>query len=398
MKTPASGGRGTPDFLLLILTLLLVGFGLIMVFSASSSMTVVSPKYGNDALYFTKRQLMFAGLGTFMMLLLMNVSYMKYKKWFAPFLFIMLITLMILPFIADERNGARSWIGVGSLGIQPTEFAKIAVILYLAAIITKKDDKFREFKRGLLPVMIVIGLIAGLIMLQPDLGSCVILLLVATAMVVAGGANLKHVLMSAGVIGGIGALCFSIYMLAKPGFDGGYRMARFTAFLDPMADKDGAGYQLLRSLEAFGHGGFAGVGLGNSVQKLFYLPYAYNDFIFAIMAEELGFIGTTLFLLFLLLFLWRALIVSLRCPDVFGTLVGVGMVSLIALQALINVGGVSGAIPMTGVTLPFISYGGSSLLSLMMGMGVLLSISREYNRDGRDGSPGRERRETARRR
>ncbi|MBB6636439.1 putative lipid II flippase FtsW [Cohnella thailandensis] len=386
MRNPTGGQKGAPDFLLLILTLLLVGFGLVMVFSASSSMTVVSKKFGYDALYFTKRQIMWAGLGTFVMLVLMNVPYAKYKKWFAPFLFLTTLMLMVVPFVASETNGARSWLGIGGLGIQPTEFAKIAIILYLAAIITKKEDKFREFKRGLLPVMIVVGFICGLIMLQPDLGSCVVLILCAGSIIVAGGAHLKQLAMSAAVILGIAALLFSLYLLTNPDFDGDYRIARFTAFLDPMADKEGAGYQLLRSLEAFGHGGFMGTGLGNSVQKLFYLDYAYNDFIFAIIAEELGFFGTTLFLLFFLLFLWRALIVALRCPDNFGTLVGVGMVSLIAIQALINMGGVSSAIPLTGVTLPFISYGGSSLLALMIGMGILLSISREYNREVREPS------------
>ncbi|WP_325050021.1 FtsW/RodA/SpoVE family cell cycle protein [Cohnella faecalis] len=154
--------------------------------------------------------------------------------------------------------------------------------------------------------------------------------------------------------------------------------------MDPLADSQGTGYHLSRSLEAFGHGGLTGAGLGHSVQKLFYLPYAYNDFIFAVIGEELGFLGTTVFLLFYMLFLWRALVVSLRCPDIYGTLVGVGIVSLLGIQALVNMGGVSGAIPLTGVTLPFVSYGGSSLLMTLMAIGVLLSISREYNRVDRD--------------
>jgi cell division protein FtsW len=384
MKTPATGQRGTPDFLLLILTLLLVGFGLVMVFSASSSMTVVSAKYGNDALYFTKKQLIWAGLGTFIMLILMNVPYQKYKKWFAPFLFLTIGMLIMVLFVAKVTNGARSWFGIGGLGIQPTEFAKLAIILYLAAIITKKDVKFREYKRGLLPVMVVIGFIVSLILLQPDVGSCIILLLSATAVIVAGGSNLKQVFLTAVLLIGIGILGFSIYQLTHPGFDGGYRGARFTAFLNPLADERGAGFQLTRSLEAFGHGGLMGAGLGHSVQKLFYLPEAYNDFIFAVIAEELGFIGTTIFVIFYVLFLWRALIVALRCPDIFGTLVGVGIVSLIAIQALINMGGVSVAIPLTGVTLPFISYGGSSLLVTLTGMGILLNVSREYNRVDKD--------------
>lgn len=380
MSTPSSGSRGTPDFLLLILTLLLVGFGLVMVFSASSSMTVVDKDFGNDALFFTKKQLMWAGIGTLLMFIGMNIPYEKYKKLFVLLFFGTLALLIIVPFTAENINGARSWIGIGGFGIQPTEFAKLAIILYLANIIAKKDEKFREFKRGLMPVMIVVGFFAFLIMLQPDFGSCAILVMCAAAIVIAGGSNLKHIFLSGIVLLGLAALGLSVYLLINPEFSGNYRFARFTAFMDPLADQQGTGYHLIRSLEAFGHGGLKGAGLGNSVQKLFYLPYAYNDFIFAVIGEELGFIGTTIFILVYLLFLWRALIISLRCPDIYGTLVGIGIVSLIAIQALINMGGVSGAIPVTGVTLPFISYGGSSMLMMLMAMGILLSISREYNR------------------
>lgn len=386
MKSPESGQRGTPDFLLLILTLLLVGFGLIMVFSASSSMAVTKEMYNNDALYFVKRQLMFAGMGTFIMLVVMNVHFAKYKKLFLLFFVGTLVLLMIVPFVAEMKNGARSWLDIGGFGIQPTEFAKLAIILYLAAIIAKKDEKFRDFKRGLLPVMIVVGFFAFLIMLQPDFGSTAILVMCASAIVVAGGSNLKHITLSSAVLIGLAALGTSFYFLINPDADFGFRGDRFTSFLDPLGTQQESGWQLTRSLEAFGHGGLWGAGLGNSVQKLFYLPLAYNDFIFAVIAEELGFIGTTLFILFYIFFIWRALIVSLRCPDIYGTLVGVGLVSLISIQALINMGGVSGAIPITGVTLPFISYGGSSLLTLLTGMGILLSISREYNRMEKVGS------------
>ncbi|MCD9026544.1 putative lipid II flippase FtsW [Cohnella silvisoli] len=384
MKTPESGQRGTPDFLLLILTLLLVGFGLIMVFSASSSMAVSKSIYNNDALYFVKRQLMWVGIGTIIMLVLMNIHFQKYKKLFILFFMGTLFLLILVPFVATETHGAKSWLGIGGFGIQPTEFAKLAIILYLAAIIAKKDEKFRDFKRGLLPVMIVVGFFAFLIMLQPDFGSCAILVLSASAIVIAGGSNLKHILLSSGVLLGLAVLGTSLYFLIHPGAGFGFRGARFTSFMDPLADQQGSGYHLLRSLEAFGHGGFMGTGLGNSVQKLFYLPFAYNDFIFAVIGEELGFVGTTLFILFYIFFLWRALIVALRCPDIYGTLVGIGLVSLIAIQALINMGGVSGAIPITGVTLPFVSYGGSSMLTLLTGMGILLSISREYNRVGKE--------------
>lgn len=378
MKSPPTlKQRGAPDFLLLVMTLLFVGFGLVMVFSASASMTVVNQ---NDALFLTRKQLLFAGVGTLTMLVLMNIPYYRYKKLYLLYFVGSLILLAITPFVAEERFGAKSWLGIGGFGIQPTEFAKLAVIMYLAAIIAKKDEKFRDFKRGLLPVMIVVGSFGFLIMLQPDFGSAAILMMTASAIIIAGGSNLKHISMSAFVLLGLAILGIALYMLINPESGLGFRGARITSYLDPLADEQNSGWQLVRSLEAFGHGGLTGTGLGNSVQKLFYLPLAYNDFIFAVIGEELGFIGTALFLLFYIVFLWRALVVALRCPDIYGTLVGVGIVSMIAIQALINMGGVSGAIPITGVTLPFISYGGSSLLVTLASMGILLSISREYNR------------------
>lgn len=372
--------RGAPDFQLLILTVLLVGFGLVMVFSASSSIAVISKKYDYDALYFVKKQLMWAVLGFFVMMIAMNIHYEKYKKLFIPFFILTIILLALVPFVGVSLNGARSWFGIGSIGIQPTELAKITTILYLAALISKKGETFRDFKRGFLPVILIVGFIAFLIMLQPDFGSCMILVACCGIVIIAGGANLKHIFACVVVLGigaGIGML---VNMLFNPSAGGGYRAGRFTAYLDPMSDPLGTGYHILNSLKALGHGGLTGAGFGQSIQKLHYLPYPYNDFIFAVIGEEFGFIGSTLFILFYLYFIWRGLIVALRCPDRYGTLVGVGIMGLIAVQAFINIGGVTKTIPITGVTLPFISYGGSSLLMMLGSMGILLSISREANR------------------
>ncbi|GGG13105.1 putative lipid II flippase FtsW [Paenibacillus abyssi] len=378
MKKPQNGLRGRPDFLLLIFTLLLVGFGLVMVLSASSNIAVASDLYNRDPLYFTKRQLLWVGLGSIAMLTLMNIPYEIFKKWFIIYFLPVLVLLMLVPFVGKEVNGARSWFGVGSLGIQPTEFAKLALILYLGRLISKKGETFRDFKKGLLPVMIVVGFICGLIMLQPDLGSCLILAACAAIMIVAGGSNLKHVLYSGAIISVIVSLMVSISMASNPGA-WQYRINRFTSFMNPLEDQLGSGYHLAHSLFALGHGGFTGAGFGHGVQKLHYLPYAYNDFIFAVIGEELGFIGSMIFLLVYLFFLWRGIIIALRCPDVYGTVVGVGIVGLIAVQAIINIGGVTGLMPITGVTLPFISYGGSSMLVTLASIGILLSISREYN-------------------
>jgi len=375
--------RGRPDFLLLVLILLLVGFGLVMVFSSSASTAVSNPRYGYDALYFTKRQIMFASIGMAGMFILMNMPYMSFqKKLFTWYSVGSIGVLAIVPYIATEVHGARSWLYIGGFGIQPTEFAKLGLILYLGRLIAKKGENFREFKKGLLPVFIILGIVCGLIMRQPDLGGCLIIAATAGIMMIGGGANMKQ-LASAGVVSAIAA---SLYLIVSALVDpdkSSYRINRFTSYLHPLENAQESGFHLVRSLGALGHGGLTGAGFGQSVQKLDYLPFPYNDFIFSIIAEEFGFIGSVVFLCVFLLFLWRGLIVALRCPDIYGTIVGTGIIGLIGVQAFINIGGVIGAIPITGVTLPFISYGGSSIIVMLMSMGVLLSISREYYKTDR---------------
>ncbi len=376
--------RGAPDFQLLLLTLLLVGFGIVMVFSSSSSITLIDAKFGNDPMYFTKRQIIFACLGLVFMFVTMNIRYDKYKKLFVPVFILAIMMLVLVPIIGDKRNGATSWFAIGTLGIQPTELAKITTILYLAALISKKGERFRDLRTGYIPVMVIVGFVAGLIMLQPDFGSCMILVATAGLIIFAGGANLKHILGSIGllvlgasIVLAAGALWDKIHPSESATDQVNYKVGRIQAYLDPMKDPLGNGYNLLQSLTAIGHGGPTGTGFGQGIQKLHYLPNAYNDFIFSVIGEEFGFIGTLLFLLFYIYFIWRGLLISLRCQSTFGTLTGVGIMGLIAIQAFINIGGVTNTIPMTGVTLPFISYGGSSLLAMMMSMGILLSISRE---------------------
>ncbi|CAH1207127.1 putative peptidoglycan glycosyltransferase FtsW [Paenibacillus plantiphilus] len=378
MKNTTNGLRGRPDFLLLVLTLLLVGFGLVMVFSASSNTAVITEKFNYDAFHFTKRQVIFAIIGIVMMLFIMNIPYPAFKKGFIIYFIPVMILLALVPIIGVEINGARSWLQIGGISIQPTEFAKLGLILYLGSLIAKKGEKFRDFKKGLMPVFIIVGIICGLIMLQPDLGSSIVLASCALIIIVAGGANLKQLFLAGIIISTIVAAWASISMMNNPAkWD--YRIDRFTAFMDPQSDELDSTYHISQSLQALGHGGFTGAGFGHSVQKLKYLPYAYSDFIFSIIAEEFGFIGSVFFLLFYLLFLWRGLIIALRCSDIYGTIIGVGIVGMFAIQAIINIGGVTGTMPITGVTLPFISHGGSSLLVSLISMGVLLSISRDHN-------------------
>lgn len=369
--------RGTPDFLLLFLTLALVAFGLLMVFSASSMSN--SYFYQGDALYFTKKQALAIGMGLFGMIVCMNLKYSLMKKWAFPLLFGVIAALFLVPFVGKGVNGARSWFALGPLRLQPAEFAKLAVILHLSALIAKKGEKFRDFKKGLMPSLVIVGLVCFLIMLQPDLGSTITLVGIALLVIVVGGANLKHIF----VLGAGGAACagigLALLFLANPGYSS-YRLARFTSFINPWEDERGSGYQIINSLYAFGHGGLTGAGFGQSIQKLHYLPAPHNDFIFSIIGEELGFIGSALFLLVYLLFLWRGIIVSLRCSDTFGCLTGMGIMGMIGIQALINLGGVTNSIPLTGVTLPLISYGGSSMLVTLTSIGILLGISREQNK------------------
>ncbi|WP_179032853.1 putative lipid II flippase FtsW [Paenibacillus kribbensis] len=380
---PEARRRGTPDFQLLILTLLLVGFGVIMVFSASSSVALLNKDTNFDSLYFVKRQSAFAVLGLFIMLVAMNIKMEKYKKLFVPLFFITILLLVIVLF-TGSLNGAKSWIRFGSIGFQPTELAKISIILYLSALIVKKGDRFRDLRTGYIPVTVIVGFVAGLIMLQPDLGSCFILVATSGLIIYAGGASIKHItasvallVLGASIVFGIGSL------FGDSGVDGqavakqDYKVGRFQAFLNPMEHKQGVGYNLVQSLQAIGDGGLSGSGFGKGIIKLHYLPNSFNDFIFSVIGEEFGFIGTAIFLMLYLYFIWRGMLIALRCRDPFGTLVGTGIMGLIAIQAFINIGGVTQTIPITGVTLPFISFGGSSLLVMMFSMGIMLSISRD---------------------
>jgi cell division protein FtsW len=257
--------------------------------------------------------------------------------------------------------------------------------LYLAGLIYRKGDKIKQFRNGLAPSVIIVGVVAFLIMLQPDFGSMFILVLTASLVIVVGGANMKHIMGAVAVIGVVVIGGLLVYVLSAESL--GYKMDRITCYLDPWSDVQGPCYQIVQSMYAFGHGDLTGAGIGQSIQKLHYLPEAHNDFIFAIIGEELGFIGSVIFLLFYLAFIWRGLLVALRSTDTFGNLVGIGIVGLIGIQAFVNMGGVTGAIPMTGVTLPFISAGGSSLVVMMSSIGILLSISREYNKSDRQDKP-----------
>ncbi len=359
--------RGTPDFLLLFLTIGLVGFGIVMVYSAS--FTVSYWEY-ESKWYFTSKQLIFSGIGLLLMLICMNLRPDFYKKHFLLFLFgsFFLLILVFVPGIGVNLNGANSWIGFNSKTIQPTEFAKIGLIIYLSALLSKKRENIINFKQGLLPSLIVTFIFFILIALQPDYGSALILATTAGTIMIVSGVKLKHIFY---------LVMACIILLPVIFISSGYRFSRLTSYLNPWSDPYGDGYQLIQSLIAFGNGGVFGTGFGRGIQKYFYLPYPQSDFIFSVIGEELGFIGVTIFILAFLLLVWRILIIALRSKEIFGTLLGVGIASMFAIQAFINIGGVTGTIPITGVPLPFISAGGSSLIVSMASVGIVLSLSRE---------------------
>lgn len=288
--------RGTPDFILLVLTFLLVGFGVVMVFSASSA---TSAYHFNDPFYYTKRQIMWAVLGIAVMLLLMNIPYRKLRPLAFP-AFAIVIVLLVLVLMRDPIYGSRRWLSIGPFGLQPSEFAKLGIILYFAHLISKKGEKVRDFQKGLLPLLIIAAITAGLIMMQPDFGATAIFLCCAMAVIIAGGVNLKHFFAVSLAGGSLAAAFISFNLLFSDRFE--YIKFRVTSFLDPWQDPYNTGYNLIHSLLAFGHGGTFGAGIGQSIQKLHYLPFTHNDFILPVIGEELGFIGLVTFLLIYLFF------------------------------------------------------------------------------------------------
>jgi cell division protein FtsW len=362
--------KSTPDFILIIVTLTLLAVGLIMVYSASA---VWADYKFDDSFFFAKRQLLFAAVGVFAMFFIMNVEYWTWKNWAKVLIIIcfVLLVLVLIPGIGVLRNGSRSWIGVGAFSIQPSEFMKLAMIAFLAKYLSENQRYITSFRKGVLPSLLLVFAAFGMIMLQPDLGTGTVMVGTCVVMIFISGARVMHFAW----MGIAGLAGFVALVLSAP-----YRIKRITSFLDPWEDPLNSGFQIIQSLYAIGPGGLFGLGLGESRQKFFYLPEPQNDFIFAILAEELGFIGGTFVLLLFSLVLWRGIRIALGAPDLFGSFLAVGIVSMIAIQVMINVGVVTGMMPVTGITLPFLSYGGSSLTLMLLAVGVLLNISR-YSRN-----------------
>lgn len=356
---------GPIDFPLFIIILVLLCFGLIMVFS--SSMVEDVQKYHN-IYYHLIRHAIWVLLGIAAMITTLIIPYQKFRnrKLINIGMAISLILLIVVLFMPSVK-GASRWISIGGQQLQPSEIAKIMIIFYLADTISRKGERIRSFTKGVVPILLVSGLIAALILKEPNMSTAMIVMIVAFAMLIVGGARFSQLisLIALGIMGG-GTLAMSA----------SYRRDRVLSFLNPWKDSLGNGFQAIQSLYALGAGGFFGSGLGQSRQKWYYIPEASNDFIFSIIGEELGFIGVLFVIIMFMLLVWRGMKIALNCKDKFGSLLAAGITSLIAVQSCINLLVVSSFMPVTGVTLPLISYGGSSFVFTMASLGVLLNISR----------------------
>ncbi|MBO8155332.1 MAG: stage V sporulation protein E [Bacillaceae bacterium] len=355
-----------PDLTLLTVVFALLLIGVIMVYSSSA--VWASYKF-EDPFFYAKRQLLFAVVGLIAMYVTMNISYLKWRDFAKPILIICFVLLIavLIPGIGMVRGGARSWIGVGAFSIQPSEFMKLGMIIFLSRLLSERQKYITSLKQGFIPTLLLVFVPFGLIILQPDLGTGVVLVGTCMVMIFVAGAKISH-FMGLALLGLAG---FAGLIISAP-----YRINRIKAFLNPWEDPLGDGFQIIQSLYAIGPGGLMGLGLGQSLQKFFYLPEPQNDFIFAILAEELGFIGSSFVILLFFLMLWRGIRIALNAPDLFSSLLALGIVGMIAIQVFINISVVIGLIPVTGITLPFLSYGGSSLTITLLAVGVLLNISR----------------------
>lgn len=351
---------------LLVVTAILVALGIVMIYSTSA---IYAREIYGDAAYFLKRHLIYVALGLMLSGWILTLSPEQIRRWAKPFAGICLLLLIavLVPGLGHRVSGASRWFRLGWISIQPSEFAQLAVILYMADLLTRKREQRQNFFKGVLPLLIVLGLTVGLILIEPDMGTAVALGAVALALLFV--ARIRGTILLPMLLAALPVAAAMILM--KP-----YRVRRIMAYLNPWADPEGAGFQLIQSLVALGSGGLTGVGLGESRQKLFYLPAAHTDFIFAVIGEELGFLGTSVVIILMGLLVWYGIRIALSSPDTFGAFAGFGIISILALEAMIHIGVNLGAIPTKGLPLPFLSYGGTAMVVNLVSIAVLLNISR----------------------
>jgi cell division protein FtsW len=349
---------------LFTMTILLVGLSIVMVYSASA--VVAFERYQRPYLFLTK-QAMWAALGLAVFAIVMRIDYRVYRQ--PAFIWTSLAVVglgLVIVLFSPPVNNARRWIGLGGLGVQPSEFAKLAAIFFIAALLERRMDRIDEVGYSLVPIALLVTALVGMIMLEPDFGTAMSLVLIAGVLVCAAGLNYRYIL---------GAFLCALPILYVVVMGTAYRRRRVLAFLNPWTDPLGDGFQVIQSLIAVGTGGIWGRGLMNGVQKLFYLPEPHTDFIYAVIAEELGLIGATVVLICFCIVAWRGMQVALRAPDSFGALLALGLTTMVAVQGLENISVVLGLMPTKGIPLPLVSAGGSSLVVNLVAMGILLNVS-----------------------
>ena len=361
--------RGMLDLPFLILTVLLVAIGVIMMFSASYARAY--SETGNSTAYFA-RQGGFALAGIAIMWVVSRLNYQIWRALSVPIMAGAVLLLILVPLIGREEGGATRWIVLFGINFQPSEIAKLAVVLCFAAMISVYRDRMQTFRYGVLPFVAILAVIAGLLILEPHLSATLIILATGAAMMFLGGTRPKWFVAGGVVL----VLAFLIYLKTM-----GYASARITAWRDPFSDPSDNGYQIVQSLYAIGSGGMMGLGLGKSRQKYLYLPEEHNDYVFSIVCEELGFVGAALIILLFVLLIVRGYWIAMHARDRFGALVAAGLTTLLLLQVFLNIGVVTNFLPATGISLPFFSYGGTALLIQLAEMGIVLNISRSNKRN-----------------
>lgn len=361
--------RAATALLVVVVVLIVIGLGATQ--SASSPMALSQTE---DRFYFFKRQLVGVGLGTVLLLAAARFPYRWYRKVAVPMFLATAALLVAVLIYGLDSGGARRWLPVGGFSFQPSELAKISVVLVLAYLLERKHKLVHRFWHFMVPVAATVGVVALLVMREPDLGTTIIIGAAAMAVIMASDAPFRYVVL----IGVVAILAASLFA-----FDGGYREDRLASFVDPYADASGDGYQLIQGYQALGNGGLFGVGLGASRARWFYLPNAHTDFIFAIIGEETGLVGgLTVMGLFAVLALAGWMVAS-RAPDRFGRMVAAGLTTWLSFQALVNIGGVLGVVPITGISLPFVSFGSTSLIVSMASVGVLVNIAQSGGQPSR---------------
>ncbi len=364
----SSIGRGSIDVPFLLLVLLLLTIGVVMVLSASFARAYYSSATKHNATFYFTRQLFFAVTGVAIMLLASRFPINFYRR-FSGVLLLFSVVMLLLVLVGGERvNGARRWFKIGSITFQPSEIAKIAVILFEAQLICRFKDKMGSFRYGVLPFAAVAVFVVGLLVLEPHLSGSIIIILITAVMMFIGGTRLFWFLLGGGAVALGGIIAINVLE---------YSSDRISAWLDPFADTSDTGYQIVQSLYAIGSGGLSGLGLGNGRQKYLYLPEEHNDFIFSVVCEELGFIGATVILILFALLIARGFFLAMHCKERYSFLVCSGVTALLAIQVILNVAVVTNLVPCTGISLPFFSYGGTALWLQLAEMGVILSISRD---------------------